>query len=102
MPDDLKALMNATSLQAKRYLCESFNTSLETLKDLAHQKNVPGGLAMIAACVVNCAETGDNRILATFLDRLIGKPKEAEPLGEDGQDESREDRLQRIKEILKD
>ncbi len=85
MPDDLKALMTATSAQAKRDLCECYNTRLSTLKSLAtdHASTVTGGLAMIAACVVNAAETGDNRILATFLDRLIGKPREIEPLGEE-------------------
>jgi hypothetical protein len=103
LPDDLRALMNATSAQAKRDLCECYNTKLDTLKGLALRGNeVSAGLAMIAACIVNGVETGDNRILATFLDRLIGKPREIEELDPESDEESRLDRIKRIRAILDD
>lgn len=74
LPDDLKHLMHATGEQVKRDLCEVYNTHLETIRSLQHRQDLPAGLAMIAACMVNAIETGDNRIMASFLDRLIGKP----------------------------
>jgi hypothetical protein len=55
---------------------------------------------MIAACVVNCAETGDNRILATFLDRLIGKPKEVESFGEEEQDHSKDETINQLVSLI--
>lgn len=84
LPDDLKHLLQATGLQVKRDLLECYNTKLSTLRGLALKENeVSAGLAMIASCMVNAVDTGDNRILSTFLDRLIGKPSESEPHDDD-------------------
>lgn len=86
LPEDLRALINATSEQAKRHLCEVFNTKYETILELSNRRDIPSGLAMMASCMANAIQTGDNRIMATFLDRIIGKPKEMiELTGKDGE-----------------
>lgn len=76
LPDDLRHLIEATGQQVKRDICEVYNTKLETIRSLQSREDLSAGLAMLAACMVNAIATGDNRIMATFLDRIIGKPKE--------------------------
>jgi hypothetical protein len=76
LPDDLAHLMRATGEQIKRDLCVAYNLPHKDLQALANQPEASSGFKMIASCMDNGIQVGDNRILATILDRLIGKPKE--------------------------
>lgn len=84
LPEDIKHLLDATGIQVKRDICECYNTHLDTIMGLATRQDIPAGLAMIASCMVNAIQTGDNRIMATFLDRIIGKPKETLDISSEG------------------
>lgn len=76
LPEDLKHLINTTGIQVKRDLFEVWNMDLQQLFVAESQPGISAGRAAIISCLNNCIQNGDNRILATFLDRLIGKPKE--------------------------
>lgn len=100
LPDDLKHLMFSTGLQVKRDLYECYNTRLSTLRALATKEDeVHAGLAMIASCMVNACDTGDNRILATFLDRILGRPKETVELT-DSNDEKINEKDETINQLV--
>ncbi len=47
------------------------------------QPGISSGRAALISCLNNCIQTGDNKILATFLDRLIGKPKEIDDINDE-------------------
>ncbi len=81
LPEDVKVLVNATGEQAKRDLCQCYNSSVKDLTSIIDDPNISAGLRMLASCML---QSGDSKIMSAFLDRIIGKPTENVNLNSEG------------------
>ncbi len=101
LPPDLKLLMRNTSEQMKKDLCDVYAMDLIELQTAESKSGLTAGKAAIISVLNNCLQTGDPRGLHIFLDRVLGKVKDAEIEG-DEQLSTKDDTINRLVAMFAD